>query len=467
MLLRLRKILFYVFLGIYLILTPYVIFYSLGYTINPKERALVKTGLFSVGSVPHGAAIFIQGRKFSHKTPTVVTDLLPGFYNLRLQRKGYDTWEKEVEIYPERATQVEPVLLLPQKPEREIISAIPCAGMVPEIMDSKIIVWQNEKLASLNKIDLLFKKQTPIRPESKTPQNSVIEEIHVQPGSNIALLKVKGEKQTGFWLFDSGVAERKELRDLTARIQGKPDFFDWDPKNSSHLYYLKDGDIYRLDIQRDSPSEKILTGVLGFGTRYDRLVVLKKDFSLIETDLKGLNPLPLLEDAALIKRIFAAVSAHYYKIKILERNLFVFLSDHGTLISNRMPYYLVDKDIVGMEYASRGENDKLLYWTSHEIGYLDFTRTPSNIFERGPERKKLTDRGKNIRQAFWAYEDAYVVFLDENSINVLEAKGPEPYRVSFLERIAPDSLMHYSDRNRALYFLHGTTSYLIKRKLVE
>lgn len=467
MLLLLRKILFYVFLIIYLILTPYVVLYALGYIISPQEKAFVKTGLISVVSVPGGAAVFIQGRKFSQRTPALVSDLLPGRYNLRLQHKGHDTWEKEVEIYPERATQIEPALLLPQRPQREVISSNSYLGMIPETIDSKIIVRQDRTLRSLSKIDLLFKKETPVRTESKIAGQSVIEQVHSQNGSDIAILSAHRGRQREFWLLEPGAGEKKELRDLTPLIRDKPDFFDWDPKNDSHLYYLAQGDLYRLDIQKESLPSKIAAGVLGFGTRYDRLVILKNDFSLVETDLRGLNPVPLLDDAAFIQKIFAAVTARYYRIKILERNLFVFLSDQGTLISNRMPYYLVDKDVMGVEYAGHGGIDKLLYWTPREIGYIDFARARQSLFEKGPERKTLTEGGANIRQAFWAYEDTHVVFMNGNDIYLLEAKGPEPYHSSLLENGASESPMNYSDRNRTLYFLQASTRNLIKRKLVD
>ncbi|MBI3313166.1 MAG: PEGA domain-containing protein [Candidatus Omnitrophica bacterium] len=466
MLRLLRKIMFYVFVALYLVVTPYVILYALGYSINPKEKAFVKTGLISVVSVPRGAGIFVQGRKFSHRTPAVINDLLPGRYHVRLQRKGYEPWEREIEILPEKATQIEPALLLPQKPEREIISLKSYRGMIPEIIDSKMIVWQTEKLNSLSQIDLFFKKETPVRVSAKIPEKEEIKEVYAQTGSGIALLKTENGK-TGFWLLQPDAGEKKELRDLTSLIQDKPDFFDWDPKNDSHLFYLAKGDLYRLDLQKESFPSKIASGVLGFGARYDRLVILKNNFSLVETDLRGLSAVPLLDDAVFIQKIFAAASARYYRIKILERNLFVFLSDDGTLVSNRMPYYLVDQDVAGVEYFSHGGTDKLLYWTPHEIGTLDFARTKQSIFEKGPERKVLATQGRDIRQAFWAYEDTHVVLLDENQIYLLETRGLGPSRPAFLENAASESSIYYSDRTRSLYFLQVSSRHLMKRKLGE
>src|SRR3989338_4129555 len=162
MLLLLRKILFYVFLIAYILITPYVLFSAFGYMYHPSEKSLVKTGLISMVSLPGGATVHVQGKKYSFRTPAVISGLLPGRYHVRLSKKCFESWEKEIEIYPEKATSLDPVILLPIRPERKNISRRSYEGLVPHIMDFKVVAWENDKLDSVWKIDLLFEKETPI-----------------------------------------------------------------------------------------------------------------------------------------------------------------------------------------------------------------------------------------------------------------------------------------------------------------
>ncbi|MCM8775261.1 MAG: PEGA domain-containing protein [Candidatus Omnitrophica bacterium] len=466
MLLLLRKILFYFFLVAYFLLIPYVILYALGYIFNPVERSLVKTGLISVATYPKYATVHIQGKKFSEKTPTRVNDLLPGRYRIRVSKKGFDSWEKEIEIFPEKAVQLEPIVLLPLRPEREVISSQGYAGMLPFIVESKIIAWTNKELGSLRKVDLFFKKDTPIRFSGFQKEFPKISDIFIRKGSEIAILKTESKGKPGYWCLDP-TRERKVIQDLSPLVTFIPKSVSWDPHDPDQIYFLHDGGLDLIDRSRMAIEPKIATGVIGFGADYRRLVLLKKDFSLVETDPHGRHPEPLLGDPVLSQQIFSPESSNTYRIEVLQRDLLIFLSDQGALISNRMPYHLVDKDVIGVEYTEHADTEKLLFWTQRTVGVIDFSRMKGGLFELGPKRILLYQSGQKIRQAFWAYDDTHVIFVDNQKVYLLEAKEPWPYQVRFLEQIAPDTLVEYSDRRRSLYFIDSQTRHLIRRKLVD
>lgn len=115
MLIRLRRGVFYLCVGLYLVVCPLTILSALGYLVVPgASPGMVTTGLISLATVPPGATIFLSGRRYTRTTPTLLRDLLPGDYAVRMVLPGHQPWERTVRVEGERATVLERVILLPQ-----------------------------------------------------------------------------------------------------------------------------------------------------------------------------------------------------------------------------------------------------------------------------------------------------------------------------------------------------------------
>ena len=113
MLLGLRKILFYIFFTIYIVLCPIIIIRMLGFVIHPSTHQLVKTGLCVVHSDPVEAEVFMDGRQ-AHDTPTTIRDLIPGVHFLRIRKNGFEDLTLPVTITPGEATVLTNLKLMPQ-----------------------------------------------------------------------------------------------------------------------------------------------------------------------------------------------------------------------------------------------------------------------------------------------------------------------------------------------------------------
>lgn len=467
MLLALRKIIFYLLLPLYFFVTPYVIFYALGYNINPQEAQLVKTGLIFIETLPSNAAIYIEGRRFPRKTPAAVRHLLPGRYKVRVIRKGYEPWEKEVDIAAEKAARLAPVILIPKTPQESAVSPKLFDGFIPMIFDSRLVAWTGNTLSGLWRLDLVFDKETSIGREILQGNSFEILEPMVRQDSDFILFRTKKNGQEGYYGWD--LTEKKNSVDLSGLIPKDPDFIDWDDKDTHDLYFMKDGNLSHIDLRRLQLNPNTASDMLGLGVEQNRLYFLKKDFSLIEATSRAPFPESFQEDKEIGEKIFSRVSARYYQIEsfkkdLLQKNLLVFRSDAGALISNRLPYYHVDKGVLGVQYAFDSDAEKLLFWTEDQIGFIDFTRLSGSLFEKGPSGVLVYREGKKISQAVWAYEDSHVLFLDEDQIFLMEAEGPRPYRLNRLASVKSGTAFVYNERNHALYYLNPGRR-LIRREL--
>ena len=101
----LRKILFYLLTALYFVLCPLTILYALGYLFSPGTgQGIVKTGLISLSSAPPNASVYLENRRYTQKTPTVLRDLLPGNYSVKLVLKDHEPWVQTVPVEAKKAT---------------------------------------------------------------------------------------------------------------------------------------------------------------------------------------------------------------------------------------------------------------------------------------------------------------------------------------------------------------------------
>ncbi len=471
MLLFWRKFLFYIFLAAYMVITPYAVLYALGYLMPPASGEFFsKTGLISVQTEPGGARIFVEGKKYSQKSPAAVQGLLPGEYEIQLTKKGFESWEKKISIVRGLATRLEPVILLPQHPKEETMMDTSMKILLPLLAEFKIFGIEENLLSSLTGVDIFLKRET--EPGQKIPGavSARVVDYVTKPGSSLVLFKTRAGSAEGWFAVHLG-RERKG-RNLSALIPAKADFLDWDARSPELIYFLENGNLQAVDLRKGILLPALAPDILGMGIKHGRLYLLKKDFTLWTADARGENLKQETGEEETLRRLSELPPAAWYRIEILKRDFFqkdlmLFLSSQGALFSSRAPFVLENQGVRGYQYATHSDEEKVLFWTDREISVLDFVKESEEGFQKGPLRFTLTRTGRDIRQAFWAYDDTHVIFLDGDSMYLSEARPPLPFYTRLLGRVAGGSAIFYHDLTRTLYYLHPQTRRLTRRKVTE
>lgn len=114
-----RRGLFYGLIALFLIIGTTVILYSEGWRLNLQTRQISKIGAIYVRSYPEGAAIFVNGKPVENKSGflspgTLISDLFPATYAIKLTASGYDAWHENVAVEPSLVAQLKYAVLVPQ-----------------------------------------------------------------------------------------------------------------------------------------------------------------------------------------------------------------------------------------------------------------------------------------------------------------------------------------------------------------
>lgn len=152
----LRRRLFFLLVGVFLILGSTVAFYANGFRFDPRTFAFTKVGAVYVRSFPSGAHILLDGKPVKtsrsiFESGVLIDNLFPKSYVLTLSRQGYRPWQKHVAVKPSLVTEVKYAVLLPATPEVFVKTAVRDFWLIngEPLLERAYgdLVWRDKKLA--------------------------------------------------------------------------------------------------------------------------------------------------------------------------------------------------------------------------------------------------------------------------------------------------------------------------------
>lgn len=108
-----RRLIFYGLVAIFILVTPPIILYAMGYSFDWQTASLVQTGAFYLKSLPANADILIDGKN-SKTTPRLISRLVPKAYSITISKDGFSAWQKNLAIEPQLVVEARNIILFPK-----------------------------------------------------------------------------------------------------------------------------------------------------------------------------------------------------------------------------------------------------------------------------------------------------------------------------------------------------------------
>lgn len=272
----LRKIIFYVFALIYLIICPLIVGRMLGFIINPQTYRLEKTGLVYVSTNPPDATVYIDGRVSHQSTPTVLRDLPPGKHFIRIELSNYNDWERNIPVVAKKATVLANILLIPQEWPIKSISNQPYENIT--IAGDDILVASNPTLKDIAIFHTTqgftedFKEENTYEKTTLFSKNSIytdgsLARVFNAPKSPFILLEAAiKDKHKFLWVkLDENPPLIEDISDLFPEI---PTRIAWDNADNENIFAFYPHNVYRINIKDKAilPLDRALPESLGLQT---------------------------------------------------------------------------------------------------------------------------------------------------------------------------------------------------------
>lgn len=457
---RLRSILFYVFVALYLVVTPVAILYALGYQIHPGDgRGLVKTGLITLESEPSGARVFMGASRYRWKTPTMIRELKPGVYPVRLILRGHQEWSAEVRVEPEKATVLDHLLLLPNPVQSSLLSTQSFGALLP-VPAGKAFLLRSGKLGSgLFVVEAGRDDVTPLLPTNDAFAALEIQSVHSVPENPCLLLEAQSADGLvyGWRRLDQN---ERATRDISSLFPQPVRAVGWDGKARSELFTLSGSELNRLDLDDRAFYPAVREEVLTFSVFQGDLYILDASNQFYRTSRDGeRKPVQVGQSPAEVN--MARASKEGYAVHPLDEDSSLFIGREGECFLNREPYDLLDAGLKG--WATATEDKLIALWDRNRIGVYDYSRRAGEI-PAGVEWVHLSSHA--IEQVFWCYENSHLLVAGDGQLELipLARGGGGPARL--LTAYEPGSALCYSERAGAVYYLEAVSRRLAKLQIL-
>ena len=90
----------------------YAVLVAYGYRIDFVSRSAIKTSIIHVANTFSDVSVSLNDEEVAHKTPAEINGVLPGLNNLKIEKEGYFTWEKELLVIEDFVTKLDDVFLV-------------------------------------------------------------------------------------------------------------------------------------------------------------------------------------------------------------------------------------------------------------------------------------------------------------------------------------------------------------------
>lgn len=439
--LRYRRIIYITFISVFAILVPIIILYTTGFRYNFKNHKIEKTGILYIESMPKDALIYIND-KYEDKTPSRFARLLPDTYKVRVEKDGYYSWQKELEVKSNLTTFSKNIVLFKNNlPTSKIEGKINILATSPN-RDKIIYSLIKENVEELRLLNLKNQSDFLIKNLNYQTYNQ-IEFVEWSLSQNKALIKQVIGDFNKYLIVDIETLKIKEIFDITRLNFSK---VSWDTLNDNYLYGLRKAVLHQIDLVNNTTQTLLSAQIVDFQIKDEEIYYISKlvnesflNKSILE-DKKASKPEKIKLPSP--SQYTLQPSTRDYLVLLDKKNndLFIFNTksfadeniSQSTILQDRAKKVIWSKDL-----------KNLLYYTDFEIWTFDFNTQQKNL---------ITRYGDLINQAFWYPGEKYIIYQSGNTIRAIETEGQNSKNDIKLAELSEIGQMAINNKGEILYF---------------
>jgi hypothetical protein len=254
-----------------LVIVSGLVLVVMGYRLDTDNGRLEQGALVQAETIPAGAMVKIDGKIVNTKTPDKST-VLAGIHVFEMQKDGYETWQKTLDIKAGTLTWLDYARLVPKDIKPEAVASYPSVyGSLVAPNGKTMIIQQAASTPTFEVVDLRtddIKNKSITIPANAYSDVSAAGIAHVftivrwDSGGRYVLLKHNYEGKTEWLVLDT--RDVTKTKNITSLFNADISSIAFSGASGNIFYALSGGDIRKLDLSSGIISQPLLTGVINF-----------------------------------------------------------------------------------------------------------------------------------------------------------------------------------------------------------
>lgn len=399
------------FILAFFIMAPILIFYASGYRLDIKREKVIRTGTLMLdGKDIKKANLYINNKL--HEEPFTdkiyIYNLLPGDYQVRLEKEGYFPWEKKVSIYSNLTTFAKDIVLFKKELPLQIIDdQVIALSFSPDFQKIVYLIntdsfWELYQYNPNTKENFFLARFSPGRQAA----------LAITTSSKKVLLNIDNR----YSIFD--IENQKNGPNLAEIINFIPKKIKWDMQSDNLLYASYKNAIYTIDIF-GKKSEKIFE--LKDSSINPEFYIEGKDIFYIQQE-KEKNVLYKYNlNFSTNKKILELSKSSNYQF-IQSTNNYIGLIDSDAQKLHLIKKINTDSEVnINTDDPVKEFNAKAAVWDKTEKQILIYNDFEAYIYNPATGEENIINRyGQTIEKALWYPNLSYIVIQFNDSLQIID-----------------------------------------------
>jgi len=421
-----RKIFFWTLVVLFWLVSAIIIGFTFGYRFSFERGVFVYAGSITLKTTPQEVDIYLNGEivpspSFSRLNSSYhISGIKPGEYLIEAKAKDYQTWSKKATVHSGISTEFWNVILVKNSYKQENFDS---AGIERFFISphKNLVAFpqQNESGFAVKVLDPKTSKTEQIfsSPEYSFT-NDEKENIEWTPEANRLIIPVLKEGEKNYLI---ATMDTKEVLDLNTLAQANNlSHVRWDPKNKDLLFYMSDGNLYRMDLGSPENKKLVAQHIASYDLSSKALFYFRLPEGIVyKTSLDaGDTPQQITTSAP------ENMSDYSYQIIVYDDDRIVFLNNksHFLYIYNKgqedVYFQKLSENAFGSQFSDDGK--KLLYWTDREIFAYFVRKWEEQPARNENEKMSITCFSDQIKNVQWTRDYEHVLFTNNKKIKLIE-----------------------------------------------
>ncbi|MEK7195575.1 MAG: PEGA domain-containing protein [Patescibacteria group bacterium] len=424
-----RKILFYLLLIAFFILGGSAVAYVNGWRVDARNLKIAKVGAIFVRSYPDETKIYLDGKEIENGSGifgngTLINNLFPRTYTLKLELDGYHPWEESISVKEARVSDAKNAVLIPEKKTILTTSTLKNFWILGdkylEEKDSGELLIDGRRVGSGEVVGLTKNNQYILTRDTKT-RNYVLNNVESGTKTDIDTILKRGLGVKGEFKIKIDPEDQRKLIVLKG---DSISILTVDKPQLAQIYKTDSGEMIGEDV---AASQFILAWTTFIGKENKTTVFLYDKF--LKRKMGG-------------GVFFAGKNTG---IEWLDSNKLAVLQDDGGLYVYDTENNLADKiasDVKNFSFSGDFSAVTAIENSALEVIFFD----ESNYY-----KFNLPDV-KEVKDAVWYRDNGHLFVIYPGRVAFLDLNDGSLRNFIY---VAEAKASHYSEEENALYFTEG------------